>query len=93
MFIYLLQQYSKDIYVAIDAPVMPNVEVHLQVYLFLAGIVISKNITAPEHEDESMGEYGRYPWSLAGLVNEPKRNALGTVDSLHDNKNILVSAI
>ena len=43
-------------------------------FVFLAGFVISKNRTAREHENESMGEYGRYHHS--GVVKVPKRNAI-----------------
>lgn len=54
--------------------------------IFLGGFVISKNRTARDHENESMGEYGWYPHSLAGVVKVPERNALGTGASQHDGK-------
>lgn len=54
--------------------------------VFLGGFVISKNRTARDHESESMGEYGWYPHSLAGVVEMPERNALGTGASQHDTK-------
>lgn len=44
--------------------------------IFLVGFVISKNRTAREHENESMGEYGMYHHSLSGVVKVPERNAI-----------------
>lgn len=45
-------------------------------HIFLATFVISKNRTAREHKNESMGEFGRYHCLLPGVVKMPKRNAI-----------------
>lgn len=45
-------------------------------FVFLAEFVISVNRTARNMQKGSMGEYGRYHHSLAGVVKMPERNGI-----------------